>query len=399
MELGELARHWSDFGRVDPLWAVLSDPSKKYGRWDPAEFMASGRSEIDTVMGLVRSTARGHGRQLRRRRALDFGCGVGRLTQALGHWFSRVDGVDIAPTMVETAGQMVHGRRARRRHRFHANETSDLALFADDSFDFVYTAHVLQHMEPRYSTGYLAEFFRVLRPGGITVFELVTDRVQGPGVPLPDGDFDVTIAIGGPRTYVAGERAVLPVVVRNNGSTPLPASGVDGWYHVTVGNHWANAEGTRVVPDDGRAGLPDDLSNGEKCMVELEINVPDQPGDYVLSVDCVQEGVAWFEDKGSPLATMRVAVADRLPAPEGLPQSRRRRRRKAVADQESELGQTVRAYSNDGARMEMHGVPEDDVRAIVAANGGEILDVIDWDTISGGKSLDWHRRGFICLKK
>ncbi len=40
-----------------------------------------------------------------KRRALDFGCGVGRLTQALARHFNIVDGVDIAPSMIELANQ------------------------------------------------------------------------------------------------------------------------------------------------------------------------------------------------------------------------------------------------------------------------------------------------------
>ncbi len=36
-------------------------------------------------------------------KALDFGCGVGRLTQALADYFNEVAGVDVSPTMVNKA--------------------------------------------------------------------------------------------------------------------------------------------------------------------------------------------------------------------------------------------------------------------------------------------------------
>jgi SAM-dependent methyltransferase len=56
---------------------------------------------------------------------------------------------------------------------FVANERSDLAVFADDSFDFVYTARVLQHMPtPDLAMAYIAEFVRVLRPGGVACFHV-----------------------------------------------------------------------------------------------------------------------------------------------------------------------------------------------------------------------------------
>ena len=56
--------------------------------------------------------------------ALDFGCGVGRLTQALAEHFERVAGVDIAASMIARARQENrHGDRVR----YVVNERSDLA--------------------------------------------------------------------------------------------------------------------------------------------------------------------------------------------------------------------------------------------------------------------------------
>jgi ubiquinone/menaquinone biosynthesis C-methylase UbiE len=76
-------------------------------------------------------------------RALDFGCGVGRLAQALLPRFERVDGVDIAPSMLELAARY---NKDPARCVFHLNERADLALFPDRSFTFIYTSLVLQHV-------------------------------------------------------------------------------------------------------------------------------------------------------------------------------------------------------------------------------------------------------------
>jgi SAM-dependent methyltransferase len=101
--------------------------------------------------------------------ALDFGCGVGRLTQALAPHFVRVYGVDIAPSMIEQAEILNrHGENCR----YLLNQSSDLSLFPDAMFDFIYSQIVLQHMAPRYALKYVAEFLRVLRPGGVAVFQL-----------------------------------------------------------------------------------------------------------------------------------------------------------------------------------------------------------------------------------
>ena len=162
------------FGARDPLWAILTQGDKKNGGWDPAEFFLTGVREIESALAYVESR-----HPLRsRRRALDFGCGVGRLMQALAVHFDHVDGVDISPSMI------AEGRRYNRfpeRCRYVLNDRPDLRVFPDQSFDFIYSNITLQHMPPRYSSRYIAEFLRVLAPGGVLLFQL-PGRMQGVGV-------------------------------------------------------------------------------------------------------------------------------------------------------------------------------------------------------------------------
>jgi SAM-dependent methyltransferase len=169
MDLEQLKRHWETFGREDPLWAVLTDPDRRGGRWDLEEFLLTGEHEVqavfDELAALDASVDRG--------RALDFGCGVGRLTQALANRFDRCDGVDIAGSMIAEAERI---NRRGDRIDYHVNSQPDLMLFESETFDFVLSFIALQHMEPRYASRYIAEFIRVLRPGGITVFQLPTGR-------------------------------------------------------------------------------------------------------------------------------------------------------------------------------------------------------------------------------
>jgi 2-polyprenyl-3-methyl-5-hydroxy-6-metoxy-1,4-benzoquinol methylase len=165
MEIQELRRHWDGMGREDPLWAILTAPDKADGRWDPEEFFATGRRDVDSVLRQLD----GLGIQAKRGRALDFGCGVGRLTQALAQHFDTVHGVDIASSMIDLAGRY---NRFGERCTYHLNEKDDLSIFADGSFDFVLTLICLQHMEPRYSRRYLAEFARIVSPGGVLYFQL-----------------------------------------------------------------------------------------------------------------------------------------------------------------------------------------------------------------------------------
>jgi ubiquinone/menaquinone biosynthesis C-methylase UbiE len=167
MKLGKLRRDWDELGRTDPLWAILTLPEKQGGRWDLTEFFNSGRYEISRVAEHVESL----GLALGSGRALDFGCGVGRLSQALAERFDEVVGVDIAASMIEQANELNrHGERVT----YVLNTTDDLRILGDRPFDLVYSNITLQHMPPRYMRRYLAEFLRVLGPGGHVVFELTT---------------------------------------------------------------------------------------------------------------------------------------------------------------------------------------------------------------------------------
>jgi len=148
------------------MWGVLNDASRRHGRWDPAEFFATG--ERDIVRVLERGEQIGLPRQ--RKVALDFGCGVGRFTRALASQFENYIGVDISETMLEQAREW---NRDCTRCRFVLNTTGDLRPFESASIDLIYTKYVLQHLpSTALVQSYLSEFVRILRPEGLLVFQL-----------------------------------------------------------------------------------------------------------------------------------------------------------------------------------------------------------------------------------
>jgi SAM-dependent methyltransferase len=176
----ELARHqrdWDDLARFDPLWAILTRRDKKGGGWDLGEFLATGDRDVSAILAVAAE----HGLPRERARALDFGCGVGRLTRALGAEFSEAVGVDISEVMVARAREL---NADRASVRFQLNVAEDLACFESASFDLVCSSLVLQHLHgPAAALRFVAEFIRVLRPGGVAVFQMPT-RVPWRGRPL-----------------------------------------------------------------------------------------------------------------------------------------------------------------------------------------------------------------------
>lgn len=173
MRLSQTRRHWNRLARTDPLWAVLTEPDKQGNRWQIDEFFANGRHIVAAELAAVRAQHPA----LRTGTALDFGCGVGRLSQALAEHFDRVTGLDISEEMLALArGYNRHGARVRYLHNPHP----DLRLLPDGSFDFVYSLITLQHMEPVYARTYLAEFVRVAASGGIIFFQLPATTPPAP---------------------------------------------------------------------------------------------------------------------------------------------------------------------------------------------------------------------------
>ncbi len=161
MSLRELQRNWDMMGRRNPFTAVLTTRM----RWDVDEFFETGRREIECLIrdlgALDAGCARG--------RALDFGCGVGRLTQSLADHYDEVYGVDIAPSMIEKAETLNrHGGRCR----YLVNGCDDLRVFPDGFFDLVYSNITLQHVKPVHALNYVREFLRTLSRRGIMVFHM-----------------------------------------------------------------------------------------------------------------------------------------------------------------------------------------------------------------------------------
>lgn len=356
MDLQVLKENWEAFGEQDPLWAILTVPDRRGGRWDLDEFLQTGEDEI---AGLVAELA-GLGVAVPTGRALDFGCGVGRLTQALAGHFQRCDGVDIAASMIAEARRI---NRCGERVQYHVN-ADDLRLFESQSFDLVLSFYVLQHMEPRYAAHYLSEFVRVLKIGGIAFFQLPTGRPVS-SAPLARDAFRATLAVVGdvPRTLAAGAAAPVQVQIRNESSTTWPAAAL-----LRVGGRWHTANGEFIVEHDIRELLPTALSPGEELVVETGIRAPAAPGDYRLELDLVHEFGGWFSEHGSPALTLAIDVNS------------------ARQSEDSDDATTSMAPQ---PVMEMHGMSPEQVRATLEAAGAELIAEIE-DT-RGGPLVEGYR--------
>lgn len=139
-------------------------------------------------------------------RALDFGCGVGRLSKALHFYFEEVCGVDISEEMVRLA------REFAPECTFIFNQRNDLNVFQTDSFDFVYSGRVLQHQRSKETAKcYIAEFIRVIKPRGIIVFQMPYRLSLRASLQLKSRAYSILRRLGVPARFLYNKLGFNPM--------------------------------------------------------------------------------------------------------------------------------------------------------------------------------------------
>ncbi|MCT2581859.1 methyltransferase domain-containing protein [Actinophytocola gossypii] len=344
-ELEAVRTTWEQLGSTNPYWAVLTENDFHEGE-ARAEFFATGRTEVREMLRLLEDRGHRPGGH-----AVDFGCGVGRLSFALAEHVDEVTGVDVARSMLDEA---VTNNPFGDRVRFVHNESHDLP-FPDDSVDLVVSSITLQHIPPSLSIRYLMEMVRITRPGGHLLFQQPS-HIPAP-VPIPAEQCRATLAVvRAPGTLVADECGYVRVSVRNDGTETWPAGQL-----LNVGNHWYRDD-IAVRWDDGRASVPCPLAPGESGEVTLQVTAPSAGGDYQLGVDVVQEHVAWWSDRGTRIVRHPVTVEASTAPPPPRPEAPGAAEQVAPAPKVS--------------GMQMHGVRTELVCGLLRQLGCTVLDAL-----------------------
>jgi SAM-dependent methyltransferase len=153
---------WRELGVKDPYWGVISHPKFRRENLTPEaldEFYASGRDFIDQ---LVKDLAWLTGKAPSGR-ALDFGCGVGRLAEGMTRYAQQVTGYDISPGMLDLARQ--RGGRANY-----------VDALPDGPFDWINSFIVLQHIAPERGEAIIADLLARLAPEGVVSLQVTVWR-------------------------------------------------------------------------------------------------------------------------------------------------------------------------------------------------------------------------------
>ncbi len=166
---------WRKWGRIDPYFGVVSFDEFKADRIadNRARFFDTGRREIEIALNDI---AARYG-DVARRRALDFGSGVGRLALPLAERYDEVVGVDISDAMIAEARDNCGDVGVRNAHFVLSD---DELTRVSGSFDLVHSYIVLQHIPVDRGLALTSQMLSRLAPGGVACLHYSLQRTLPP---------------------------------------------------------------------------------------------------------------------------------------------------------------------------------------------------------------------------
>ncbi|WP_295400183.1 class I SAM-dependent methyltransferase [uncultured Thiocystis sp.] len=168
--LDHVQRVWSGLGEVEPHFSVLSTPQFKPHNLpdNEAAFYATGKAEVTHLLDRLRAMGVP---PVPESHAVEFGCGVGRVTRFLADAFTQVTAFDISQPHLQLARQYLDHDAVRN---VTLRRVDDIAGLEVPEHDVFYSKLVFQHNPPPVIRILLEKLLSHLRPGGVAVFQLVT---------------------------------------------------------------------------------------------------------------------------------------------------------------------------------------------------------------------------------
>ncbi len=157
-----MRRDWDERARKNAFHYIASWRKD----WDLESFLTSGEEDFQRLVVPMLTRC---GLPVAGERMLEVGCGAGRMTHSFARRFAQVYALDLSLEMLGRARQI---HTEQKNILWLPSNGSDLSFVASDSMDFVFSYLVLQHLPREILVfEYVREMLRVLRPGGMMLFQ------------------------------------------------------------------------------------------------------------------------------------------------------------------------------------------------------------------------------------
>ncbi|MGI9326707.1 MAG: class I SAM-dependent methyltransferase [Pseudomonadales bacterium] len=171
------AKAWKIWAAKEPYYAVIT--SEKYLAANQSaevleDFFSSGELHLANIFEQIKAKVDAN---FQPTRALDFGCGTGRVLLPLGKCCESAVGVDVSEEMLAEAQH-----NAEQRENLSNVQLLTTAQFVADesiSYDFVHSHIVFQHIRPKQGEALVAQLLQRLQSGGVSALQFVY-RWQAP---------------------------------------------------------------------------------------------------------------------------------------------------------------------------------------------------------------------------
>jgi 2-polyprenyl-3-methyl-5-hydroxy-6-metoxy-1,4-benzoquinol methylase len=155
---------WEEIAASEAYFGVSTFEKYRSAELDEAtkrEFFESGREHVDLIFRELEDAFGPIGRSTK---ALDYGCGVGRVLLPLAERCGSVVGVDISSRMIDEARKNL---TAAGLGSFELRRSEDFLDADVGEFDLVHSYIVLQHVEPQIGYRIIEKMLKSLKKGGV----------------------------------------------------------------------------------------------------------------------------------------------------------------------------------------------------------------------------------------
>jgi 2-polyprenyl-3-methyl-5-hydroxy-6-metoxy-1,4-benzoquinol methylase len=166
---------WEEWGKRDPYFGVITNPKFRRNEMtadSKRDFFESGVCHLRLVMATIHQQI---DPQFKPKRALEFGCGVGRILVPLARLADEAVGLDVSPSMLAEAQRNCDDEGIKNVTLVRSD---DVVSGLSGTFDFIHSFIVFQHIPVERGRTIFSSLLRHLSCGGVGAIHLTYSKTQ-----------------------------------------------------------------------------------------------------------------------------------------------------------------------------------------------------------------------------